>query len=191
MERKSYFVDMLMMMGINVMYACREAERACSMLSKDSVVDAVLSKDSDNIPLGCLKLITSFSYEAAECLHTVELMRLMNFTRDELLDFCILCGTDYNVTNGSGRSGMSPEQAFKYVHQYRTIENVVKHIHIPNGSQIHCRNIYCIRSTSEELGVQRVNVLPNTKTWIEHVDYLKFIGMSSHNIEVMTKYHVF
>ncbi len=40
--RKSYFVDILLLLGFHVYYAKGEAERACTALCKSGIVDAVL-----------------------------------------------------------------------------------------------------------------------------------------------------
>ncbi len=55
---KSYFVDLLLLMGFQVYYAKGEAERACAALCIADYVDAVLSNDSDHIAMGCSELIT-------------------------------------------------------------------------------------------------------------------------------------
>lgn len=99
-----------------------EAETMCADLCKKGLVDAVLSEDTDVLAYGSPVFLTKFiiSEECCMRLKTNDLWKDMNMTREQFLDFCILCGTDYN--DNIFRVG--PSKAYKYISEYKTIENV-------------------------------------------------------------------
>ena len=46
----------------------------------------------------------------------------LDLTKDEFLDLCIMCGTDYN----KNIFRVGPEKSYKYIKQYSSIENIGK-----------------------------------------------------------------
>ena len=48
----------------------------------------------------------------------------MKLTQKEFIDLCILCGCDYTNTIG----GIGPVKAYKFIQDFGTIEEVLKHV---------------------------------------------------------------
>ena len=46
----------------------------------------------------------------------------LGFTRDQFVDFCILCGTDFSGTI----QGIGPIRALGYIRRYGSIENILE-----------------------------------------------------------------
>ena len=64
-------------------------------------------------------------------------LNILNITNKQLLDFCIMCGTDYN--NNIPKIG--PENAFKYISKYINIEEIEKNLKI----DVTILNHICVR----------------------------------------------
>jgi len=78
-----------------------DAEKLCSMLCIEQIVHGVYSKDTDNLVYLCPILIRNFvknveNKDIIECVIFDKILEESKFTKDQFIDFCILCGTDYN-----------------------------------------------------------------------------------------------
>ena len=75
-----------------------EAETMCSDLCIQGKVDAVLSEDTDVLAYGAPVFLTKMNTLNGTCIRVKhpELLENLGMTADEFLDFCIMCGTDYN-----------------------------------------------------------------------------------------------
>lgn len=99
-----------------------EAETTCSDLCRQGLVDGVLSEDSDVIAYGAPVLLPGFDTNTGECDRVCyeNVLSALGMTSDMFLDFCIMCGTDYNV-NIPGRG---PADAFKLIQAYKSIDAI-------------------------------------------------------------------
>jgi 5'-3' exonuclease len=99
-----------------------EAEGTCAKLCIDGRVDAVLSEDTDVMAYGSPFMLHRINMQT----ETVTLIRLSNVLRSlhltpcEFMDFCIMCGTDYN----SNIFMIGPDKAYRYIGIYKSIENL-------------------------------------------------------------------
>ena len=102
------------------MTARTEAERVCAKLCRDGRVTAALSDDSDLLAYDCPIILAKFNMATQSCqrLTKVALLTELHLTPDEFLDFCIMCGTDYN----KNCPGIATIRAFDYIRRYKTIE---------------------------------------------------------------------
>lgn len=101
-----------------------EAEKFCSKLCIDGHVKATMSDDTDVIAYKCPITICKLNTSSGGC-YVVEHEKLtsaLNFTNDQFLDHCILCGTDYN----KNITGVGSMLAYKYIVQYESIEEIEK-----------------------------------------------------------------
>lgn len=115
---------------LNVPYynAPMEAETTCSDLCKREIVDAVLSEDTDVLAYGTPTFLCKIDTSESKCLRVNKenLLNELGLTYDEFLDFCIMCGTDYNKNIFK----IGPDKAYKLIKQYSSIENINKNAHI-------------------------------------------------------------
>jgi flap endonuclease-1 len=90
--------EMMKIMGTPFYTAPTEAEKFCSKLCIDGLVDAVLSDDTDIIayacPLSLSKLDTQTGF--CSCVNHDELITALDLTEEQFIEHCIMCGTDYN-----------------------------------------------------------------------------------------------
>lgn len=117
------FLDVLKAFNIKIVQSLNEAETTCAYLYSQKKCDYIYSQDSDVLAYydtdGLVTDIdfknNSFSY-----INKNVLLNNINLTRDEFLDFCILCGTDYNDT--IPKIGIMT--SYKYIRDNKNIFNI-------------------------------------------------------------------
>lgn len=118
-------------MGIPVLQAVGEAEQLCCMLYLDGYVSAVMSTDTDVMTYSCSLLITGFSggaynpqtgrYETQfTCVYLNSILQELKMTYPMFVDFCIMCGCDYNTNMPRIAAGKS----YKLLTEFGSIENL-------------------------------------------------------------------
>ncbi len=193
MERKSYFVDLMLMMGIQVIRAEGEAEMLCCALMDKRRVAGVLSRDTDHLVLGCSNLMISLNNDFVENLNMTKLLDKLNLTQKEFIDFCILCGTDYNMPNGGlSRCLMSPEKAIHVIQTHKSIEKAMQNMRLPNTNFAACRETYSmtkdvLEEVNEKLGEE--NIKPDGALWKANKSLLKIMGMSPSAVSIVDRYY--
>jgi 5'-3' exonuclease len=119
-------INMLLMLldSMNIKYikALSEAEKLCSKLCKDNVVDAVLSDDTDVVAYGTPISLKKLDNKTGVC-YKMEINTLLDnisLKYTEFLDFCIMCGTDYN----KNIPGIGSMTSYKLIKEHKNIENI-------------------------------------------------------------------
>lgn len=99
-----------------------EAEKMCAKLCIDGIVDAVLSEDTDVIAYGAPTFITKLDTRAdtAVVIDNSRVQTALEFSHAQLLDLCIMCGTDYN----SNIFRVGAHTAYKKLVAFENIEGV-------------------------------------------------------------------
>jgi 5'-3' exonuclease len=104
-----------------------EAEALCAYLYKKDVVSGIASNDSDILAYGC-SLITDFQFsnddEGNKIVMTDHsaLTHLLDLNAEQFLDFCIMCGTDYN----ENIFRIGAVKSYDLIKCHKTIESVGK-----------------------------------------------------------------
>jgi 5'-3' exonuclease len=109
-------------MNIPWMNAPSEAEAYCSAMCIDGIVDCVLSEDSDVLAYGSpifLSKINTSTDTVVEIIHS-ELLEKCELSKGEFVDFCIMCGTDYNKNIPK----VGPVLSYKLIKEYKSIDNI-------------------------------------------------------------------
>lgn len=109
---------------MNIVYynAEMEAETKCIELHRKGIVDAVLSEDSDVLAYGCgiALLHANMSGHTFSMIKFSKLLDSLQLTSNEFIDFCILCGTDYNRSIAP----YTPEVAYFYILNKGKLQNI-------------------------------------------------------------------
>lgn len=109
-------------LSLEYIEAAGEAEKTCANLCLNGIVDAVISEDSDLIALQCPLILfrtktpnyfKQFSFE--------KFKQCSGLSIEQIVDWAILCGTDYNVT--LPKIGII--RALEIVEQYKSIDNFI------------------------------------------------------------------
>lgn len=111
-------------LGVPFFQAPGEAETTCADLCKQGQVDFVISEDTDVLAYGAPILFTKIntSTDTCICVRYEDVLNGLSLTSNEFLDFCIMCGTDYNTNIAK----VGPETAFKLIKKYSSIEAIEK-----------------------------------------------------------------
>ena len=125
---------MLKLMGFPVLEAKAEAEAQCVQLLKEKIVSAVASDDMDCLTFGAETLIKGIrkKKDPVTEINLKDVLKELEMTMDQFIDFCILCGCDYcdAITN------VGPITAFNLIKEYKTIEKVLEFIEKENKEKI-------------------------------------------------------
>lgn len=112
--------ELLDILSIPWFLAPLEAETMCADLCLEKKVDAALSDDTDLIAYGTTTFLSKISIkdETFMQLKYEDLLEELDFTDLQFLDFCIMCGTDYN----KNMYGISVKTSFKLIRENKNIE---------------------------------------------------------------------
>jgi len=99
-----------------------EAETICSYLCKNGIVSAVLSKDSDVLAYGAPISISDIDTRTGECkiVEYSDILEELSLSPEQFLDFCIMCGTDYNKNIFK----VGPVKAYDLIKEHKTIDSI-------------------------------------------------------------------
>lgn len=120
---------LLQLMGIPYIEAPCEAEAQCAALVKAGKVYATGTEDMDALTFGSSVLLRHLTFSEARKMPIREfyldrILAELELSHDEFIDLCILLGCDYC----DSIKGIGPKRAIDLIKQYKTIEEIVKHI---------------------------------------------------------------
>jgi flap endonuclease-1 len=108
-------------------YECNgEAETFCAVMGKNDLIHGCLTEDTDYLATGGRFLYKGFNISTKELIQ-IDLnivLEELEFTYDQFLDMCILCGCDYTTKI----KGIGPITAMKLIKKYENIENVLEYV---------------------------------------------------------------
>jgi len=115
-------------------HAPMEAETMCADLCIRGEVDAVLTEDTDVLAYGAPVFLTKLNTVEGTCFRVKhsELLEKVGLTADEFLDFCIMCGTDYN----KNIFRVGPSKALRLIQEYRSIDSLELDVSVLNHKRV-------------------------------------------------------
>jgi flap endonuclease-1 len=127
--------ELLDAMGIPWVDAPSEGEAQASAMAIEGTVNAVASQDHDSLVFGAPILIRNVTISGKrrlpgkgivvnvvpERIQLSSVLAATGLTRDQLVDFAILLGTDFNP---DGFEGVGPATALKYLKKYGRLEEI-------------------------------------------------------------------
>lgn len=114
--------ELFSILAIPYINAPLEAETLCADLCKKGLVDAVLSDDTDLLAYGTPQSLSKLNINnnTVTLVTNKDLLENLELTQEELVDFCIMCGTDYN----KNIYRVGPDKAYKYIKSWKNIEGI-------------------------------------------------------------------
>lgn len=110
--------------GVPVIQAPGEAEALGSYKCRYGDCVAILTEDTDvltyNVPIFLSDLDTATG--DCEAIYVEDVLEALDMTHDQFIDFCIMCGCDYNPR--IPRNG--PAAAFKFIKKFGSIEKFIE-----------------------------------------------------------------
>ncbi|KQK05142.1 flap endonuclease 1-A [Brachypodium distachyon] len=120
---------LLRLMGVPVVEAPCEAEAQCAALCIKDKVYAVASEDMDSLTFGAPRFVRHLMDPSSRKIPIMEfevakILEELEFTMDQFIDLCILCGCDY-CDSIKGIGGLT---ALKLIRQHGSIEGILENI---------------------------------------------------------------
>jgi len=114
--------DLFKILNVPFYTAPWEAEKMASKLCIDGLVDAVLSDDTDVMAYASPVFLTKLNTSSDNCVRVTNKALLQGLELDakKFLDFCIMCGTDYN----SNIPRVGSKTAYKRILQHGGIDEI-------------------------------------------------------------------
>lgn len=128
-EHNNECKKLLKLMGIPYIEAPCEAEAQCAALVKSGKVYATGTEDMDALTFGSNVLLRHLTFSEARKMPIREfyldrVLTELELSHDEFIDLCILLGCDYC----DSIKGIGPKRAVDLIKQYKSIEEIIKHI---------------------------------------------------------------
>jgi 5'-3' exonuclease len=150
-DEKDMMCEVLRNLGFPVLFATEEGEKLCAMLCIEGYVDAVYSRDTDVVAMGCP---LSFSEEAGwihnpetgksemavKCTIFRPILQSLNMEYTSFLDLCIMSGCDFN----SNIFNLGCKKAYKLLCECKSIDNLPEKFNDKVGilNHVRCRQIF-------------------------------------------------
>jgi 5'-3' exonuclease len=117
-----------------------EAETMCADLCIQGQVDAVLTEDTDVICYGAPIFLSKINTQDGTCLRIKysDVLENIKLSSDSFMDFCIMCGTDYNKNIHL----IGPVKALKLITTHINIETISKQIDVSVLNYIRVRQLF-------------------------------------------------
>jgi 5'-3' exonuclease len=106
-----------------------EADNLCAYLATTNYVSAILSIDSDLFAYGVPRVLLDVYFEEgcgnsskALLIQSSDIYKTLNLTHQQFIDFCLLCGTDYN----HGIDKIGPVTALTLIQQHNSLDGLIE-----------------------------------------------------------------
>lgn len=128
-DDKEAYINKIKDMDCTLLKGECEGEKLCHHLAKKDFVQAIFSTDTDLFAYGDNIMIESIdlsfgSVPTITYVDSEELEKTLGLTREQMLDYCIMCGTDYN----KNIKNFSTKRCLDIIKKYKNLETVVKNV---------------------------------------------------------------
>jgi len=121
-EHSNETIELLIRRSIKYIRAPGEAEEYCAFLSTRGIVDYVLTEDTDSLTFGAKKVLFNNKGNNYLLCELDIVLKELNLSQDEFIDFCILCGCDYLP----GIPKIGPVNSLKIIQKHKTIDSFIQ-----------------------------------------------------------------
>lgn len=136
--------------GFGVIHIAAEAEHVAADLERTGYVSAVISEDTDVLAYGVKYMIRNINTSTGACtvISHDSLLKSMNLTYPLFLDFCIMCGCDYN----DNMPKVGPVSALRLIKLHGSIEEIER----KEKKDISCLKHELCRRQFSEIGLNKI-----------------------------------
>lgn len=127
--------ELLTVMGIPYFPSKGEAEASCAFLARQGLVHGVLSEDTDVLTYQSPLFIHRFNLSTGmvQIIEYQEMLQRLEMTPLQFVDFCIMCGTDFN----GNISKIGPDKSYHLLKRYGSIEGIKEHMKFLDITPLH------------------------------------------------------
>lgn len=163
--------ELLRLMGIPVVQAPSDGEAQAAYMCGKGDVYAAASQDFDSILFGAPLLVRNLTISGrrkvpgkniykdvkTEIIDSGKMLEDLGITREQLVDVCILIGTDFNP----GVSGIGPKKGLKLIQKHGDLEGVIANTDITVEGYDDVRQIFLNGPKSDDYSVKTGQMDPN------------------------------
>lgn len=116
---------LIQLFGFTTIDAIEEADSQLGYMSKNGMIDAVITDDPDILIFGAKKILKNFSIDKRKVILEInrdKLLKKLNITTDQFIDLGIILGCDYCPTFDN----IGVVRGYKYILEYKTLKNIDK-----------------------------------------------------------------
>ena len=131
-EEYNDIVNLIKLYGFKIIIAKEEADSQCAYMSKNKLVDYIVSDDSDLLLFGSKNIIKNFTVSKNKNMNILYLNKILkkfNYGLSQLIELGILLGCDYTNTV----KGIGMNRAFNYITKYKNIKTLKKNNIVPKN----------------------------------------------------------
>ena len=163
--------ELLRLMGIPVVQAPSDGEAQAAYMCGKGDVYAAASQDFDSILFGAPLLVRNLTISGrrkvpgkniykdvkTEIIDSGKMLEDLGVTREQLVDVCILIGTDFNP----GVSGIGPKKGLKLIQKHGDLEGVIANTDITVDGYEDVRQIFLNGPKSDDYSVKTGQMDPD------------------------------
>lgn len=117
--------NLIKIFGYQIIDAKEEADSELANLSKEGLIDAIVTDDVDILLFGGNKILKMFTVDEKKKIQEVDLnilLKELDITQEQLIDIGIITGCDYckNI------KGVGPIKSYKLIKEYGSLNNLNK-----------------------------------------------------------------
>lgn len=160
--------EMFNLMNVSYYLADSEAEGTCSLMNRKGFVDGVLTEDTDVMAYGTPVMYYGLNMKehTLNVLHLNDILEGLEISFNQLQDFCIMCGTDYN--NNIEKIG--PSKSFDLIFSFGSLENLSKKINTDVLNFERVRDLF----NCDKFTLQITELIPCDKLTLQTPSLCKF-----------------
>ena len=113
--------EIVELLGIPYIFAPEESDSQLAYLSKNNLIDYVVSEDMDLLTFGSKNIIKKFGKKNMCIIHLKEILKEGDITYEQFIDICILLGSDYTETI----TGIGYKKAWDMIKEYNNLDNLI------------------------------------------------------------------
>lgn len=123
---KELLTQLFHLLHVSFYHSVGESDPLCSQLNKNGLVKAVLSQDIDQVAYNTPFIIKELKVESGipyiTYTNTKVIAACLNLSERQLVELCVMCGTDYN----NNVKGYGPNKNIELMKKYGSIEKVIE-----------------------------------------------------------------
>lgn len=178
--------DLLNVLKIKWVMAVGEAEATASYMCQMGIVDAVLTDDTDVLAYMCPVFLHRINLQDHTCTRLLvkDVYESLKLDMKGFVDFCIMCGTDYNTNIPR----IGNEKAYRLIRQYGSLDDMK---HLLHDSIPHYERVRELFHTRPDLPDEFKTVFfSDFPVWEEIVSFL-FVNNCTQGVDMDQLYQAF
>ena len=176
-------LELLDLLNIPYIFSYGEGEYLAVLLNKYNIIDFFLTDDTDPIPGGIIKTI-KFYNNSVYYLQIDEVLEKLNMNQEQLIDFCVLLGSDY----AHFYHGLKCDELYNLLIKYKNIENIYLNNKLPILNEESFILINKIRNIYKNSYLIEKDMFINKKNDCENINFIIDHSNISYYSNIMLEY---